>query len=471
MLKKLFSHSLIYAIAPQVASIAGILALPVITKDLTTVDYGVWGVLMAYTGALQALAILGMGVVLSNAFFKMPRQYKWLWRQIYGMLLLWALPYGLIVGCLLYFVMPVEAQEHTLLLIFLLLAPNVLFGPTSLLGTYYYQLNQRPVPIVVRTTLFGLLTVGLSVYTISHLKMGYLGWAWTNFIVTVLMNASYWYVINVKLGYRPIFNFKRRTIRRALNVSLPTIPHTYAAYLLDSSDRIVMDRLQVSTSNLGIYNLAAKFGGYFRALTTGANKAVAPMMLKAYKEGKDEIARNLIVALQIAVLSGTFIFALWSREIFEILIKNEELKEAYPLAIVIVMAYNYRPMYTGALNKLYFLEKTQLLWRVSFIAGGLNVILNLILIPIYGFEVAAYTTFVAFMYMGFAGHFIPKIKEVHRANFYPLFWLGVIVLTSIIVSFAVELEILYKFWISIILLGAMTMFLVFNRKSLNHKFG
>jgi len=455
MLKKLFSHSLIYGLAPQISKIAGVFALPIITKDLTAIDYGVWGITLAYVGSLQALSNLGMGVVLSNSFFKMPRQHKWLWKQIYGFLMLWTLPFTLFVGAVLWFIIPPEAQSQALLLLVLILLPRLLFGPTKILGTFYYQLNQRPTPIAIRTVIFGFLTVGLNVYTISFLKLGFMGWAWTNFIVGILMNLSYWYPVNFTLGYSPIFNFKWRTIRQSFKVSLPTVPHQYSAFLLNSSDRIVMDQLQVSAGQVGEYNLASTFGNYFQTITTAANTAVGPMMLSCYKQGKDLEARNLIFVLQIAILSGTFFFSIWSREVFELLIKNDELKVVYPLAIIIVMAYNYRPMYIGAMTKLFYSEKTNLLWRVSFIAGISNIGLNLLLIPIFGFEAAAYTTFASLLYMGFAGHFMKAIKVDHTVSFHPLFWLVLIIFTTVMASLAVELILLYKIVLSVMTAGTI----------------
>lgn len=451
MLKKLFSHSLIYGLAPQVSKIASIFVLPIITRDLTAVDFGVWGILMAYTGALEALSHLGLNVVLSNSFFKMPAQYKWLWRQIYGFLMVWMIPYALLLGGILYAVMPVEAQDHALLLTGLIVAPKVFFGPTGIMGTFYYQLQQRPLPIVIRTVIFGFLTVGLHLYTISYLKLGYLGWAWTEFIVMLLLNASYWYVINRKLGYRPIFNFKWRTIRQSLKVALPTVPHAYSAFLLDSSDRIVMDQLQVGTAAMGQYDLAARFGGYFRTLIQSVNKAIMPMLLQCYKEKRDEAARTIIFTVQVGMLGATFTYSIWSREVFQFLIANESLAQVYPLSIIIVMAFNYRPMYSGALSKLFYTEQTHLLWRVSFIAGAGNVLLNFALIPFFGFEAAAYATFASLMYMGFSGHFMPKTKACLSANFYPAFWLTVIVAMTALAYGVVALSIGWKVVITLAL--------------------
>jgi O-antigen/teichoic acid export membrane protein len=384
MLKKLLSHSLIYGLSPQIGTVAGVFALPLITQYLTAFDYGVWGIITAYSGGLQALATLGLSVVLHNTFFKMPKQYKWMWRQIYGFLILWSIPYALLLCALLYWVVPSDVGGNKFLLIGLVILPIVLFGPTSILGTFYYQLNQKPLPIAVRNIVFGLLTVVLQIYTISHLRLGYMGWAWSGFVVNVLLNFSYWYIVNFKLGYTPIFNFKWKSIRQALKISLPTIPHYYAYYILESSDKVMMERLKVPIAQLGEYNLASRFGNYFSAFVNAANKAIGPMMLKTYQEKNDEATKNIVFMFQIILLYLSFSYSIWSKEVFSILIKNDALKTIYPLSIIMVMAYNYRPMYIGVSNKLFYVEKTNLLWQISFVAGVLNVLLNLICIPYFG---------------------------------------------------------------------------------------
>lgn len=465
MLKKLFKHTAIYGLAPQISKIAGIIALPVITKDLTDFDYGIWGVTLAYTGALEALRMVGMNVVLSNSFFRMPLQHKWLWRQIYGFLLLWSIPYTLLVAFLLWWVLPEQVGDNKMLYIALLVLSNGLFGPTSLLGGYYYQLRQRPAPIAIRTIIFGVLSVVLTVYTISYLKLGYMGWAWSFFIVGFLSNLSYWYPLNIKLKLKPILNFKWRLIKKSIKVGAPTIPHQYAGFLLDSSDKIVLDNLNVATGDLGKYSLASTFGGYFQAFINAANKAMTPLMLGFYKEKKDEKARDLVFILQGFTLAGTFLFCIWSKEIFKLLIKNETLQAVYPLAIIIVMAFNYRPMYIGAMNKLFYLEKTKLLWRVSLIAGLSNLLLNFILVPIFGFEAAAYSTFISLMYMGFSGFFIKKIREVQQAKFYPLVWLFLIILSTSLAYYLVAFSILIKLVTTFCLLGiSASLFYYFKKR-------
>ncbi|ETZ24546.1 lipopolysaccharide biosynthesis protein [Pedobacter sp. V48] len=453
MLKKLFSHTAIYGLAPQIPKIASIVALPIITKYLTEVDFGVYGVITAIAGSIAVLSNLGLNVILSNVFYKSPGQYKWAWRQIYGFLMLWNIPFSILLSIILYFFIPPEAIHDAGYIILLNVLPVVFFGPTSILGNMYYQLKQKPMQIAIRSIIFGFLSVGLNVLFIAGLKMGYMGWFLSICISGMLSQISYWWPLNRKLGLRPIFNFKRRYIRNSLKVSLPTVPHYYSAYLLDASDRAVMKILNVSTGDIGKYNAAYIVANIIQKLGIAAGQAVAPMLNQSYKNNKEIEARSLIFVLQIAFLCLTFILSIWLKEIFVLLIKNKDLASVYPLGIIIVMSYNYRPMYLGANGKLFFYEKTKVLLKVTFSAGIINLILNFILIKYFGYKAAAFTTFFALMYMGYAGYFSKEYKETKKIEYYPLIWLVCTILLTCVAYFSVELSIGFKVLMSFLLMS------------------
>lgn len=459
MLKKLFSHTAIYGLAPQVSKIAGFLALPIITKELTSEDYGIYGLLTAYTTAISVLSILGLRLVLVNSFYHSPGQYKWSWRQIYGFLNLWNVIYAVILGILVFFVIPPEASANKWLIMFLNTIPLVFFGQTSTIGLTYYQLSQKPMQIALRSFFFGVLTVVLNVILIAHFKMGYMGWFWSNFVVGILNNLSYWYPLNIKHKLTPIYNFKWRLIKKSLKVSLPVVPHHYSSYLLDSSDKVLMDFEKISTSDIGKYNVAYSVGNMFNALGVAGGYAIGPLMNEKYKKNDDKGARDLVFVLQIVFFFLTFVASIWMKEIFQLMIRNNSLKLLYPLAVVIVMSYNYRPMYLGAVNKLFYKEKTNFLWKLTLTAAIINVVLNLIFMPFFGYETAAFTTFVAFLYMGYAGFYYKVFKEVNDANFYPLTWLFATLFLTICAYNIVEYAISIKIFISIAYLLIILFFL------------
>src|SRR5690606_13522035 len=127
---------------------------------------------------------------------------------------------------------------------------------------------------------------------------------------------------------------------------------------------------------------------------------VGPIMLQGYRDGDEYTVRKLTFLLQAVFLAAGFLTSIWLKEIFFFLIKNSELANSYPIGIILVMAYCYRPMYLGANNRLFFFERTKSLPKITFAAGLLAVVSNLIFIPIWGYQVAAYTTFIGLMYMG-----------------------------------------------------------------------
>jgi O-antigen/teichoic acid export membrane protein len=440
MLKKLFSHTLVYGLAPQISKLAYFFALPFITSDLTELDFGVAGVMTAYTSAISALATLGLGFILSNSFYHSPNHYKWRWRQIYGFLTLWNFIYAFILGLLLYFVVPKEAEKDKWLILLLNILPLVFFGQTTVIGNLLYRVKQRPRAIAIRTICFGLLNVILIVIFIKYYKLGYLGWFFATFISTVFSNLSYWYSLNVVYRITPIFNYKWKYIKRSLKVSLPTIPHYYGAYLLSSSDRVVMDFLKVDTNSIGKYNFAYIISNAFATLSTAIGSAFGPLSNELHKKKEDLRARNLVFAMQLFFFILTFFSSLWLKEVFRYVVKNKSLAQLYPLTIIIIMSQNYRPMYLGTGVKIMFFEKTNSLWKITFVAGGINVILNLILIPILGYEIAAITTFISYMYMGYSAFFYKVGKELKTVNYYPLVWLAVTILLTVLVYFMVELN-------------------------------
>lgn len=468
MIKKIFTHSAIYGLAPYVPQVASIFILPIITQDLTDIDFGVLGVIMAYTGLVTALSTLGLRVILVNLYYKHRERYKIFWRQIYGFLSIWVILYSIIMAGLVYLIVPPEAAENRWLIVFLQVIPIFFFGPARELCSTLYQIREEPWPIGIRTVIFGLINVSIILYTISYLKLGYMGWFWSSFITNILYQISYWYPLNKIEGISPIFNFKWRYLKQSLKISLPTVPHYYSGYLLDNSDKMIMDFLNVSTGNIGKYNIAYKFGDYTQSMGMAVNKAIGPLMMEQYKNKRDDVARNIVFLVQGLFLLGTATICIWMREIFQLLINNDSLAQMYSLGIIIVMGYNYRPMYIASNQKLFYTENTNLLWKITFVAGISNVGLNLILIPIWGYKVAAITTFISLMYMGYVGFFTKTFKDItpSNVNYHPFIWLSTTIITTIIVYLLKDINILYKINITIISLLLCLIFIYLMNKDI-----
>lgn len=467
MLRKLFSHTFWYAIGPQVPKFVNILVLPFVTPFLSAIDYGVFGTIGAYIGLLSGLQMLGMPVVFVNSFYQYPHSERWKikWRQFMGFLMLWSVIYAILVAVLLYFFIPEEANEYRNRIIILLSIQSAFYLVIKNIGGQYYQLREKPKYIALITIVTGVITVVLNYTFIAVFKLGYMGWYYSGFITGFVSLLLFAYPLFRIHKLTPIFNFKIRLIKKSLKVSLPTVPHNYSNYLLNSSDRMVLDRLNVNISSIGLYNVGYVFGNYFDLIGSAVGMAVGPILAKLWAKKKLYEYRLVIFILQTLFISGAFLLCIWVKELLPILYRNKSLDGAYLFAVFIVMGCTYRPMYWAVISKLMFEEKTKKLWRISFVGGLLNIILNLIFIPIYGVMAAPVTTLISLLYLGFSGYGLKTYKNFNDLNHYPLLWLVLILVFTFLAYHIVDFSLENKLLISgVVLLAMVILYFTFKRR-------
>lgn len=441
MIKEIVKDSAIYGIAPYVPRFISFLLLPLLTEHLTDLDYGISGTITAYTGAIQALTTLGLSAYLQVVFFKAPCQYKILWRQLYGFLTLWMIAFAIIQSVLLYFVIPEEASDNKWLIIILTNFNGVIFGPAGFIGPMYYQLSRRPIPVARRTIVAGFATVIINYMTIVIFEWGYMGWYVGTFLGLFISNSIYWYDLNFRLGLKPILRPKVRTVSHALRVSLPMIPHYYSVYLINTSNKVVMDMSNISIKSIGEYNFAQTFSSMAESVVFAIETAIKPINFSSIRNNKEEESKRAIYIYMILTYTMTFLFALWCKEIFGFMVHNELLANTYPLAAFLVLACNYRPMYIAATNVMFYFEKTLHVLKITMVAGIIALIGNIIFIPRFGVTAAAIITYLAFFYQGYAG-FMTKIYKEKTTVSYPV----VIIMIFQLLITAISMALLNIYW-------------------------
>ena len=144
MIKKLFTHSLIYSLAPQAPKIASLLLMPIITQHVTPADYGVYGIITSYLFFITALRDLGFGVVFVNTFYKYERRWPVLWRMLHGHLVIWSFFFALLMLVLLVVAVPSVAKQNFWTIALLTIVPAVFFDNTNTIGNYYFRFRQKP---------------------------------------------------------------------------------------------------------------------------------------------------------------------------------------------------------------------------------------------------------------------------------------------------------------------------------------
>ena len=176
---------------------------------------------------------------------------------------------------------------------------------------------------------------------------------------------------------------------------MPVIVHLLSQNILNTFDQIIINQL-IGSRETGLYSVAYKIGMIQNIISMGILKSWTPIFYEKLNENKisdiNELAKNygLIVSL---VAVGLIFF---SQEIITILVDNEY-HEALSLIPIIIVSYFFFFLYTMYVNYAFYHKKTKAIALFTIIAGGINIGLNYLLIPEYGYIAAAWTTLASYV--------------------------------------------------------------------------
>jgi O-antigen/teichoic acid export membrane protein len=426
VLKKITVNTVLYAAGPQLPRVVGFLLLPIFTRHLTSTDYGYAGLIYSYTGLLAGLADLGIYVRLANIYFKSPGKWQNPWQQLFGFSMLWSLIFGVIQAAILFLLLPDSMGANKLLIIGLLTISSVFFTTVTNYCYKILQFKELAKFITTVNVVVGALAIALNYYSIVVLQIGYVGWFVSGFVVACLQGLLCGYYLFSREKILPNFRLRKSYIVKTLRITLPMVPHSYASYLLDSSDRFLLARMGVPISTIGRYNFGYIFANYFDVFVSSLGIAISPSMYKVYFSKAENRHWGLKVLNEAVFVLGLFLvfnIALWLKEFLQVFISNQELKAVYPIAIIVLVGYCYKPIYWYSNAILTYNNQTSSLWKITFVAAVVNIILNLILIPHFSIYAAAASTFVSFILIAYLGFRVKAFRKFNKAKINEWSWI------------------------------------------------
>ena len=446
---KLLKNVLIVVISQQFSRVVLILLLPFFTPHLTKFDFGVWGLILTYTGLLGGIKDLGLAQMVVNSFFQRRISYEKIWRLYFGWLLIWSLAFALIQAIVLWYSLNFISVEEKVFIIGGFSFISIVIDPYLVFLFRFHQLNSKFNTIAVNSFLSGLISISVSYYLIVVEKAGYKGWVWALFIGQTVSFLHFLLTAIVRrIRIYPIFKHKPALLMNALRVGIPIIPHQYSPFILNASDRIVMDKMKVSINDIGLYSLGYNVGSLSDSIGSVVSMVLSPSYLRLFNEKKMMVVRTFTFYLQFFFLFVTILLCIWLRELFPLLIKNAQLQDSYHIAAIVFLSFSFRPLYVVPISVLGFYGKTASLWKITLIGGIINIVLNIILIPIFGFYIAAVTTFAAYLFIAVAGYFLKAFKEICKETFRIGWWVLFILTTSVLTYMLLDVNFYLKLFIS-----------------------
>ncbi|WP_448699643.1 oligosaccharide flippase family protein [Mucilaginibacter sp. AW1-3] len=463
--RKIFRDSLIYTILPKVSFAASLLILPLISPYLTLQDYGIYGLVMAYVSIFQIVIVLGQNILLQNSFFTHRENYKLVWKRSFGLMIMAGLVSSIILSLIIYLTF-IDKLGNNWLAVLIMVSTYLILSPIDIIVVNYYVLKEKALPYAYGAALTGLITTGITFITIRYFKMGYLGWI-ISLPITVLLSYIYYARrIFVKEMLFPVFNLKLIFVKKALKIGLPLTPHQLSLYILGISDRLLLDYMKVPIRSIGLYSQGYNLGSQSNIIINGVFQALSKKLQDGFRNDTEQhktfIKRSMIF---IPLLISCILFSggLWTKEIFFFLFRKPELREAYPIAIVVLCSYMFWSIYTFFTYPLSIKNKTFSVSVISLTAAGVNIAGNIILIPYYGIWAALGVTYFSYMIFGFAGLlnkenrlFLNKYINIIKLC---VFHFGVNIALFLTAYLCKDAGVIFKIMITVFLLAAVGIFI------------
>lgn len=186
----------------------------------------------------------------------------------------------------------------------------------------------------------------------------------------------------------------KRYWKNALRFNLPLIPHYLSSILLSSFDRIMIQKLS-STIDAGLYTVAYSLSSFCLFAFEALNSAYIPLFYKLIKEKNHEMLKektNMLISFSLLFSS---VISLLAPEGIYILGGSEYLK-VVDIVPILISGIFVSSLYSIYSNVEFMYEKTNYIFPITIIGSALNIVLNYLCIPKFGYKFASYTTLISY---------------------------------------------------------------------------
>ena len=397
---KLFAQRVgLTGIVNIIVSLRGLILLPILTKTLGTDLYGVWTLILVTISLLMPLCLLGLSTAMIR-FFAAERDKNKIKQDFYAVFTLITLFSVLLAAIFFAFSEPLAIAffgGSSSITFVRLLSPIIILTTLDVICIEFFRAFQQMKKYAGLSILQQILEIIFISYAILS---GYslFGALLSLIVVRAFLLLFSFLIIYSQIGIgRPNLNLS--VLKPYLSFSLPLIPATISYLIVNLSDRYVIGYF-LGVASVGIYSAAYNIGSIVGIFMGPISINLFPAISNLYENNKmAELKTHLEYSLKFYLMfaiPSLFGLAVLSKSLLATLTTSEFLS-AYlivPIVALAVILFNCRSVFFDVLT---LLKRTKVIGLIYGIAALLNLILNIILVPVIGILGAAISTLLTFL--------------------------------------------------------------------------
>lgn len=435
--------------------------IPIFTRLLGTSQFGIYSLFNAWVSICTCFMGLSMTSAVGNGMYHFKREYKIFRNSILlGSTLICIIQVFVIVilSCFIK-----TNQDFTSSLVFFIglmaMCNYIIFFAQNV-----FIFEKKAVLNLIMSVFLSLSSVLLSIFLIfkQNDENKYMGRVYGVGISYLIVAIVVFFLLFLE---KPTFIHKKYFMY-GVQVGLPMIFHSLSLNVLIQSDRVMMEILDINSSEIGIYSLFYSLCNVLNIVQAALNKSWSPFYFDDISKDNEEIATKKCKRFIEIFTVITVGFVLLSREIVYLMADSSYWSGMRVIPFLVLGMY-FAFMYQLPVTLELYYKKTKLIAMGTVIAGILNIILNYSFIPKYGMYGASIATAISYLFL-FLLHFIivsligNKKYHLSLKTFVP----GIVVVIISIYLFYILADWWYIRWALGAIVGILEVAIIYKRKSI-----
>lgn len=390
---QVIKNSTIYLSSSILSKAVPFLLLPIFTKYLSPEEYGKLSIYLIFISIYGAFVGMGLHTNIAKNYYNVDKKEL---SQIIGNIF-----FILITTLAIYFIVTlvIYSQFDTIFSIptdFLLIVPFIAFMQMM------NNLNTTILRNEQRAYMFGVFEVSLTIVImfVTILCLVVFGFGWYSQVLGIFIGGVVFSIVGfLYMSQRDYISltFDKEKIKSIFHISVPLIPHVLGGLIIAASDRLFIEKM-VSLEAVGVYAVGYSFGMIVMLFTDAFIKAWSPWFYKNLANPTDSKKVKIVKYTYIFII-GLFVLAAIISMVAEYMLPyfvDKKFYGASEFIFWVALGYAVRGVYQIYFPYLVHISRTSFLAVSTVLAALVNLVLNYLLIDMYGAIGAAYATAGAF---------------------------------------------------------------------------
>lgn len=390
-------------------SLSGLIFIPIITKNFSVADFGIWTQVNTTIALVPNIANLGLPYTMVR-FLSAETDKSKIKESFYSMLAVVFATSIIISLIFIVFQNPIANSlfEGNLNVLYTVAIISFFACMNLMIISFFrtFQQIKRYSTFLILQSYIGVILssyLALTGHNIETVILGLLTGYLAVFLIMGLMIGGY-------LGFgMPKF----KNLKEELNFAIPTIPSNVSSWVVDSSDKYVIG-IFLGSAAVGYYSPSYALGSILLMFLSPFALLLPAVLPKYFEEGNlKQVNKFLKYSMKyflIITIPAAVGLSLLSKPILMIISTPEIATNGYLVTPFVCLGAVLMGIYGITNNMLILEKKTKILGKIWILVGVLNLIFNIIAVPFIGIIGAALVTLICY--------FIAFIITAHNSKKY-----------------------------------------------------